>query len=83
MATIVITIPDAVLGRVIDGMAAAHGYQEVLEDDTPNPETKAQFARRIVRQFIKDSVKSAEVTAASRTAADSAGSSADADIILS
>lgn len=82
MATITVTIPNAILPRVIDGMAYHHGYAPTLENGDPNPETKAQFAQRKVREFIKQSVRDAEIEQARNTAAGAAGASADNDILL-
>lgn len=59
MATITITIPDAILQRVLDGYAIANGYQPKLEDGTP--ETKAAFAKRKIIEHIRSSVRKAEV----------------------
>lgn len=53
MATINIQIPDAALDRVVNAFAAVHGYQQILNDGTANPETKAQFARREMREYIR------------------------------
>jgi hypothetical protein len=82
MASITITIPDAIAGRVIDGFCARYHYSPTLEDGTPNPETKAKFVKRRVIDFIKRAVRDAEIEAAAKAATDAAGSSADTDIIL-
>lgn len=50
MAVVTITIPDAQLARVIDGLGEYWGY-------VTNPiETKAQFVRRRLNETIKDFV---------------------------
>lgn len=46
MAQITIEIPNPVAGRVVDALCALYGYSETLEDGTPNPVTRAQFADR-------------------------------------
>lgn len=68
MATISITIPPAQTARVVDALCAYHGYQATLDDGTPNPVTKAAFAKSVVIQLIKDVVK-AQDDAAARAAA--------------
>ena len=53
------------ISRIVDAFALQHGYEPFLEDGvTPNPETKAQFTKRIVGRFIKDVVRAAETKAA-------------------
>ena len=69
MATISITIPDNQLARVVEGIALACGYQETI-DGQPNPQTKNQFARARVAQWVKDTVRRAELRAAEAAAAE-------------
>lgn len=83
MATITITIPDNITPRVINGFARRYNYSPTLEDGSPNPETKAQFAKRKVIEFIKQAVREAEVQDASNTAASAAAQDADTNIQLS
>ena len=83
MAQITINIPDAIASRVINGFAKRYHYSPTLEDGTPNPETKAQFAKRKVIEFIKQAVREAEIEAARNVAAETAGASVDTDIQLS
>ena len=77
MANFTITIPDAIVSRVVDGLAGQHGYQATTTDEdtgvvTPNPETKQDFARRMMRKWIKESVVAYEtgLTEAARKAAE-------------
>lgn len=65
MATITLTIPDALLPRVVAGMCGRHGYEDTVQDPAypedpgktiPNPETKAVFCKRMIRQQIKRDV---------------------------
>jgi hypothetical protein len=83
MTTITITIPAAITDRVINGFAKRYNYPPTLEDGTANPETKAQFAKRKVIEFIKQAVREAEIQDATNAAATQAGTSADTDIQLS
>lgn len=85
MATITVTIPANITPRVIDGFCKRYHYQEFLdvEHTIPNPETKAQFAKRRVIQFIKDAVREAEAEDAKKVAEDAVVTSVDTDIVLS
>jgi len=82
MATITITIPDAIAPRVINGFAKRYNYSPLLENGDANTETKAQFAKRKLVEFIKSAVREAEIQDAANTAATTAGASADTDIVL-
>ena len=59
MAIISIEISDEQLQRVINGMCGAYYYQTDLSDPDnavatiPNPETKAAFCKRMIKQHIK------------------------------
>lgn len=88
MAVLSITIPDAIAARVIDGFAAAHGYTGTTPEGAA--ETKAQYLKRIVSLYVKESVKRAEIDAAvaeaalnSKTAASVADAAAETEIVLS
>lgn len=89
MASIQIQIPDGVAARVTNGLAGQYGYQATIpapnptDPPVPNPENKAQFARRMVRNFIHDSVKSYEASQASNAARNAAVIDADTNIVLS
>jgi len=83
MAQITITIPDAILPRVINGFARRYNYSPILEDGSSNPETKAQFAKRKLIEFIKSAVREAEIQDATNAAATTAAASVDTDITLS
>ena len=43
-------VNDEHLTRFIDGIAGHFGYRETLEDGTLNPETKAHYGKRKLRQ---------------------------------
>jgi hypothetical protein len=78
---VIITIPDDVIVRVINGFAGHYDYQDqVLVDGVliANPEDKGAFAKRMLIESIKSSVKSYEVTTAVAAAKEAAGASADA-----
>lgn len=68
MANITITIPDNQIARAIAAICKKYNYQDTIVDlvlgPIPNPESKAQFARRMVAQIIKETVLAQELTEA-------------------
>lgn len=88
MALISITIPDAQLTRVVDGIAGQYNYQAMVPgaalSDPPvtNPETKNAFVKRMMIKWVKESVKAWEATQASNTARDTAITNAETNITL-
>ena len=64
MAQVLITIPDGAVARVLDGFAIRYNYDR----NKLEAETKAQFAKRMLINFIKQSVVDIEADAARRTA---------------
>jgi hypothetical protein len=82
MATITINIPDTIANRVLNDFAQRFNYSPTLEDGSPNPETKSQFAKRKLIEYIKQACREAEIQNATNTAATTAGTSVDTDIIL-
>lgn len=56
MATISINIPDTQMPRVLDAFTATFGYSPTLADGTANPETRGQFTRRIIVDWVKSNV---------------------------
>jgi len=83
MTQITITIPDNITNRVINGFAKRYNYSPTLDNGDPNPETKVQFAKRMLIAYIKQAVTEAEVQDASNTAATSASQSVENEIVLS
>lgn len=57
MATITITIPDNQVARVLDAFAARYGWPATVvnaqNQQVANPETKAQFARQRVADYVR------------------------------
>ena len=80
MATISINIGDTDIQRVVSDICGFFNYQAVLTDffgnQTPNPETPNQFARRMVVQTIKSWVTTYESQQAAAAATASATQSA-------
>ncbi len=66
MADITITIPNAALTRVVDGICGIHNYTQATEGD-PTPPTKNQFAKRALIDIIKHWVRTFELQEAQKT----------------
>jgi len=70
MANINFTIPDAQINRVINALCIKYGYQDqiLISTDPPvfdvNPESKAQFSKRMIGEVIKGLVLDVEKQAA-------------------
>lgn len=74
MASITITIPDAVVGRVLDAIAVRYSWS------TETGLTKTQFAKRIIVNLLKETVKMHESEIASKAAAQTAGEAVESEI---
>ncbi len=81
MATISITIPNASLTRVVDGVCGFFNYQAFIQPligpPEPNPETKNQFAQRMLVVAVKSWIKTFESQQAADAARLAANASAD------
>ena len=62
---IIIEIPEAQRTRILNALAKAWNYQEVV-DGEPNNQTKAQFIRQVLIQNIKRTVHKQEVEEATQ-----------------
>ena len=84
MASFTITIPDAVLSRVLNDIAYGNGYTDTILDEDrnpiPNPVTKGQFVKEVLRSTIVKMCRDYEVPIAGKTAADTATISTTNDI---
>lgn len=74
MATITLTIPDAVVARVLDAVAAGYGYSAATHG------TKAQFARQYLRDHLKQIVISYEAGLAATQAAQEQRAATESEI---
>ena len=84
MTQIIIEIPNEVTQRVLDGIAYRLRYSPVLDDGvTPNPETKGQFVKRRIIEYMKKLVRETEIEIARNDAADVAAQSVDDDVVIS
>lgn len=57
-----ITAPDNSVTRIIDGFAGAKGYKAISDDGEVNSETKEQFFKRKVFEYIKAGIAEFEAT---------------------
>lgn len=76
MAQVSITIPDAVLSRVLDAIATAYSYNSATDG------TKAQFARRQLALWVMNTVRSVEANLAAETSRQTALTRADAEVVV-
>jgi hypothetical protein len=81
MAVISFTIPDAVVNRVLDAFAKRNNYSPFMVDGkTPNPETKGQFMKRVMGDYVKATVIAQEAADAADDAARTAETNAGTQI---
>lgn len=56
MASISFNLPDDKIDAIVDAFSTQEGYQTMIwENDVqvPNPETRLQFTKKILRQIMK------------------------------
>lgn len=82
MAQLIFTIPDAGMLRVGDAFAAKYGYAATLPDGSSNPQTKAQFAKSTIRDFILRTVKAYESEVAVRTAVEASDQKVEQEVSI-
>ena len=82
MANITLTIPAGTTQRVLDGFAKSQGYASLLPDGSTNPETKTQFIKRKLKEYVMKAVRDAEMEDAINIAATAAATSVDTDIVI-
>lgn len=80
MAEVKITIPDDKVARVRDAICGQFGYAEELPGGTPNPVSKNQFVKNVIKAFIKDAVIKYEAAKAADLAKKAAIAAADSEI---
>lgn len=95
MPKITLDIPADQMERVINALCKKYGYKEkVKKPDVPqlmnrpedfenNPESRAQFAKRMIIQLIKGIVKSIEVNDAIRSANKVASDKVESELSIS
>ena len=66
MADIIITIPNASLTRIVDGICGIHNYTQAIEDN-PSPPTRNQFAKTVLIDTIKHWIKTHELNEVQKT----------------
>jgi hypothetical protein len=76
MASITINIPDGVAGRVLDAVAARYNWQQ------DSGLTKAQFAKSIIVNLLKDTVKMHEGNVAAKAATATVEQAVESEITI-
>ena len=89
MADLIFTIPDEYIPDLLEAFADKYGYQDEIEDPEatpkqgtvmiPNPQTKAEFARAVIVQLIKDTYIRYKAKVDAQTAVDAAAVDARTD----
>jgi hypothetical protein len=84
MAQITLQYPDAQAQRIVEAFSNTYGWQaQITNPDgttTNNPETKAQFTKRQIGNFIKQTVMAWEATKAASDARDAAMQNPQVDV---
>lgn len=74
--------------RIIEGISGQHDYPDEVSDPDnpleliPNPETKAQYAKRMAKRWVMENVKAFEADLAANTARDAAIEAVEDEVIL-
>ena len=67
-----VTVPDAQATDILNDFCVYQGYKSIIKDDQgneiPNPQTKAQFAKAVIANFVKESIKSYRANASAEIA---------------
>lgn len=86
MASIRLDFPDAVAPRIINAFARYYGYEPKIENENfelvDNPETKQQFAKRKIAEYVMQVVTTVEGRDAGTIAQDDAVRKARTDITI-
>lgn len=86
MATITMTVPNAVATRVTTAICALNGYQATIDDGLgnmiPNPQTPLEFFKQYLISVVKNQVVSYEGQQAGIAAANTAAANATSQIII-
>jgi hypothetical protein len=76
MATMTITIPDAIAQRVVEAVCARHGY----DPDNPDHGSKTAFAKQQLILWLRTTTVEYEAEVAAKTAQNEAATVAQAEI---
>lgn len=60
--TLTISAPD--LARAVDALSARWGYAAQLSNGSPNPQTRAEFVRLKIGEWVRSEVRAHELTTA-------------------
>lgn len=82
------TVSEVNKARIINGVCYQNNYRDQIEDPEnegemiANPETKAQFAKRMIKEYIKNNVRAYEVSKAVSEARKAKMEEVDDNIVL-
>lgn len=79
-ATLIAFRDGAAKNKIIDAVANAGQYQATLPDGSPNPQSKQQFFNKFLETTLRDIFRNDAISAAAKTAGNTAGAAADADL---
>ncbi len=88
MASISITVPDAIAARVTADMCYYNGYQQKVPDPNnpgqliDNPITPGQFIKNCIKNYVLQCCRAYEAQKAAEDARVAAITAADTDILL-
>ncbi len=88
MATLSITVPDAIAAHITADMCAYNGYQEQIPDVnnpgtfTDNPQTPGQFVKECVKNYILSCCRAYEAAKAAEDARIIAANAAGSELTL-
>lgn len=57
MAEIKLTIPNDKIDQIVSALCREGEYQAILDDGTPNPMSRNEFAKWMVIRFVKQTVQ--------------------------
>lgn len=80
MASITITVPDAEAARIENAFTQTYSYTG--QNPQGGAETKNQFIKRMIIEFVKETVKRVEGEAAGKQARTAAEADVDGDLTL-
>lgn len=83
---ICVDAPAAQRTRILDAFTTAYSYQPTMKNaqgqDIPNPQTRAQFMKAKLAEYVRESVKAYEAGQASEDARKAAATKVDAEVVI-
>jgi hypothetical protein len=86
MASVTVNFADALAPRILDAFAVTYGWTATILDaqgqEVSNPETRAQFTKRMIQRYVKNVVRDYEVQLALATAKANAEIAVGNEVVL-